>query len=170
LPNGNTVLTSGGWRTYTTKERLNRKYRVWSEKGIWYIKEPATGNTLEFFDGITFDGSGKLVGEAKTIDHVRIKAVKKKIAAYIKLVDDLIQIPIPDDGDCWNCRFNFGNGSCLESHLEEKYIHGSVIYRALEEKGYRDPALIMRMGVKQSIKDALRRYFTKRLLPEVQAK
>ena len=176
-PNGNIEYTTGGWRTYTTKERLNRKARVWSEKGIWYIIEPATGNKLEFYDGITFDKEGKLVGEVKELDHKRIKAVKKKIAVFIKAIDELETIPFPDSGDCWDCSMQTNEGktlgdvtknhSHLESHLDELYIHGSLIYNALKERGYPNPALIMQMNCKTSIKHAVRRYIKKRLLPEL---
>lgn len=177
-PNGDTELTSGGWRTYTTKERLNRKFNVWSDKGIWYIKEPATGNTLTYFDGIKFDSAG-YAKETKEIDIKHINRIKRKIAKYVKLVDDLESIPFPNSGDCWDCCMKTkegltlgdatGNHTHLESHLEDGYLHGSIIYNALQEKGYNNPAFIMQCGIKDAIKRALRRYFMRRLLPEVQA-
>jgi hypothetical protein len=179
-PNGNTTLDCNGWRTVTTKVRFNSRFQVWADKGVWYIKEPATGKTLPYFDGITFDSTGKVVGEVKEYDFAKIKAVKAKIAKYIKLVDNMKTIPMPDSGDCWFCLMKTNEGkswgdvsdnhSHLESHLDEGYIFGSIIYNALAEKGYQDPGLIMYMKCKTSIKDALRRYLTKRLLPEVQAK
>jgi len=178
-PNGNVTLTSGGWRTSTTKMRFNSKFNVWTDKGVWYIKEPATAKVLPFFDGVTFDSTGKLVGKVEAPDFEKIKAVKKNIAKYIKLVDTLNTIPMPSNGDCWYCLMQtqqgqslgdaFKDTSHLESHLEEGYLFGSIIFNALKEKGYKDPGLIMYMNCKTSIKAALRRYFTKRLLPEVQA-
>jgi hypothetical protein len=179
LPNGDTVLDSGGWLTYTTKERLNRRYKVWSKNSVWYIEEPATGNTLHFFDGITFDGCGKVKGEVKVIDEEKIKATKARIRNYVRLADRLKEIPFPDAGDCWSCMMQTKDGqsigdafkdtSHLEMHLEEGYLHGSIIYNALKEKGYHNPAVIMQMGIKDSIKRALRTYLTKRLIPEIQA-
>lgn len=179
FPDGKTVLDSGGWRTSTTKMRFNYKFNVWTDKGIWYIKEPSTGKTLPYFDGITFNKNGKLVGKVIAPDFEKIKAVKKNIAAYVKLVDALDTIPMPNRGDCWCCAFKTKEGktmgdirkdnSHLEQHLEEKYLHGSIIFNALADKGYCDPALLMHMNCKTSIKCALRRYLTKRLLPLVQA-
>jgi hypothetical protein len=178
-PNGDVTLTSGGWRTSTTKERLNSKYSVWSDKGIWYIKEPATAKVIPFFDGVTFDAAGNLKGQTHVVDFNKIKDIKKKIAKYVKLVDTLNPIPMPDGGDCWYCLMTTQSGETLgdisknsdhlESHLEEGYIFGSIIFNALKEKGYPHPALIMQMRCVTSIKAALRRYLTKRLLPEVQA-
>ena len=48
------ILNSGGWRTPTTKDRINKfsPIRVNQEKGKWYV------NSLLFFDGITFDKAG----------------------------------------------------------------------------------------------------------------
>jgi hypothetical protein len=179
FPNGKTVLDTGGWRTSTTKMRLNYKFNVWTDKGVWYIKEPATARVLPFFDGITFNKQGKVVGKIQAPDFEKIKAVKKNIAAYIKLVDKLESIPMPDSGDCWYCLMVTNEGktwgdtsqdhSHLESHLEEGYIFGAIIYNALKEKGYQYPEVIMQMNCKTSIKFALRRYLNRRLLPTLQS-
>jgi len=43
---GTTVLDSGGWRTVTTKDRINRfgpqGARVWSDRGEWRIERTTT--------------------------------------------------------------------------------------------------------------------------------
>lgn len=180
FPNGDKTLTSGGWRTVTTKLRFNDSgFRVWTNKGVWYITEPATSKVIPFFDGITFDAAGNVKGNSYIVDFAKIKAVKKQIAKYIKLVDTLNPIPFPSNGDCWYCAMKTQEGKSLgdafkdtdhlENHLEEGYIHGSIIFNALKEKGYREPALIMRMNCKTSIKSALRRYLSRRLMPELQA-
>ena len=131
-PNGDRVLDSGGWRTYTTKERLNRQFRVWSDKGIWYVSEPATGKALSYFDGITFDAKGNVKGVVQEVNLKEVRKVKRKIAKYIKLVDELESIPFPEAGDCWYCALKNKNGqtmgdvsndsSHLESHLTENYL------------------------------------------------
>jgi hypothetical protein len=50
----NTItLNSGGYRTYTTKDRMNaclRQYRVFQHNWNWYIS--AGGAQTEYFDGI----------------------------------------------------------------------------------------------------------------------
>lgn len=52
-------LDSGGWRTATTKKRINQALRYWcinaklrQSSGIWFVEDPA-GATHRFYDGIT---------------------------------------------------------------------------------------------------------------------
>ena len=52
---------------------------------------------------------------------------------------------------------------CLMSHLEEGYIHGSLIYNALKARGYPRPKLIFKMGLTGSIRRGVRKYFRKKL-------
>lgn len=53
---GNYILNSGGWRTVTTKSRINQysPIGVCQKKGVWYI------NDQPFRDGMRIDPSGKL--------------------------------------------------------------------------------------------------------------
>lgn len=55
-PDGTITLNSGGWRTPTTKERINRYlptgYTLIQDKHTWYIKQPNGADVL-FQDGIT---------------------------------------------------------------------------------------------------------------------
>lgn len=56
--NGDTVLNSGGWRTLTTKARINEfsRFVVVQEKYNWYVQVGGyTGQLIPFYDGITFD-------------------------------------------------------------------------------------------------------------------
>jgi hypothetical protein len=56
-------LFTGGWKTVTTKERLNgvlsrvSSFRVKQEKGQWFIVNEY-GRKLQFEEGITFDLDG----------------------------------------------------------------------------------------------------------------
>lgn len=68
LPDGRYVLNSGGWRTVTTKERINRyaPVRVWSHKGEWYVYE--NGEWREpFYDGIIV---GSAYAKEMTVDKI----------------------------------------------------------------------------------------------------
>ena len=49
---GRAVLSSGGWRTVTTKERLNRyaPCRVYQQRGEWFVQHG--GATVPFHDGL----------------------------------------------------------------------------------------------------------------------
>lgn len=55
------ILNSGGWRTVTTKTRMNQAanqfglgYGVYQRKGEWFVDTP-DGQTLEFKDGMMID-------------------------------------------------------------------------------------------------------------------
>lgn len=178
--NGNIELNSGGWRTCTTKLRFNdfSPLRVNTDKGVWYVYNGGA-EPIPYYDGITFNKDLQVVSKGKAPNFDRIKEIKKQIAKYVKLVDSLNPIPMPNQGDCWECCFKDSKGRTwgdmkagqdhLLNHLKEDYIFGSIIFNALQERGYPNPALLMQMNVKVTIKQALRRYFTKRLLPDIQS-
>lgn len=181
FPNGDIQLNSGGWRTVTTKLRFNSysPVRVYSDKGIWYVNQP-NDKPIPYVDGMIFDSNGlvKDKGKLNSPDLKEVNKLKKQIGKYVKLVDSLNPIPFPNNGDCWYCCMHdtatnkplgdsVGDISHLMDHLKEGYIHGSIIFNALKERGYKDPGLIIHMQIKDSIKRTLRKYLYKRLLPEV---
>jgi hypothetical protein len=53
------VLNSGGWRTETTKNNMNRigegKFYVFSENGDWYVKTKKRKMEFPFVDGVEFN-------------------------------------------------------------------------------------------------------------------
>lgn len=59
---GTVTLNSGGWRTATTKTRINQfanefcggRFGVYQNKGDWFVRLP-DGKECEFYDGIAFD-------------------------------------------------------------------------------------------------------------------
>lgn len=77
MPNGDTVLSSGGWRTVTTKQRINaylhRDYGITQSNYEWYLTrtewEPDTdGGTrpvekerVPFYDGIKITRTVKII-------------------------------------------------------------------------------------------------------------
>ncbi len=50
------VLDSGGFRTKTTKQRMNEvlqgQYIVYAEKGKWFVQNRGTGERMPFEDGM----------------------------------------------------------------------------------------------------------------------
>lgn len=60
-PNSTFTLNSGGYRTQTTKRRIN-KYSpavVVQQKGIWYLCDPTnTEAKFEFYDNVIVDVTG----------------------------------------------------------------------------------------------------------------
>ena len=56
------TLRSGGYRSTTTKSRLNallrltgRKLSIYQQNFVWYVYDGALGERVEFHDGITFE-------------------------------------------------------------------------------------------------------------------
>jgi hypothetical protein len=143
-PDGTIKLNSGGWRTVTTKERMNRYLpcgRIYQDKGIWYY----SGGRLEqaivaYSDGMVIDAkTGKPIDyDPDEID--RIKRILKQINHFCKEMDKLEELPEPSQGDCWGCLM-FQTTDCLQSHLDEVYIHGSLIVRAMKDQGHSDAYL-----------------------------
>lgn len=161
---GSYILNSGGWRTHTTKERINRfvpGLRLHQEKGIWYV------NGEVFYDGIHFTDDHVLKSNPIP-DPIKANAkIKRKIAKFVKQIDDIKEIPIPNAGDCWICSMFGPDKTCLESHLDENYLHGSLIVNALRDKGYKDDQLPFVITSKWAVKNALRRYLTRNLIKDI---
>ena len=60
------VLNSGGWKTVTTKRKMNQAsvqfelgFSVFQDKGEWFVILP-NRNTVDFVDGMTFSRDGKI--------------------------------------------------------------------------------------------------------------
>lgn len=131
------VLNSGGWRTRTTRDRLDealRRFcvpgcapRGYQNKGITYV-----GSEV-FYDGMVVKRDGTIQKNKRraAAEIARTFRLKKLIDRYCKKLASLEQFPAPNAGDCLICRF--GSDTCLESHLKEQYIHGSLIMRVLQD-------------------------------------
>ena len=84
----NVTLSTGGWQSMTTKERLNTfsPFRVGSHKGQWTVTTDA--GTFPFSDGCTFNAvTGAPVGRTVANGDKAARQLaqdKKLIAAYVK--------------------------------------------------------------------------------------
>lgn len=66
LPNGEITLNTGGWKSVTTKRKMNQAsrqfgldYQVFQVKGVWYVGHGEAGNLREFVgDVIVLRGEG----------------------------------------------------------------------------------------------------------------
>ena len=183
-PNGNLVLDSGGWKTPTTKARINEygKVQVWTDRGTWYIGGSWNNKTgrLAFYDGIEVTPDGKpvsanveatasMVAKADT-------ALKARIKAFVGKLDKMETLPEPNNGDCWFCLFHDQDGKSwgdassntehFRHHIRDGYLHGSLILNAMKAQGYRDTGIgyywhLFNRGDKwarAAIKRALRQY------------
>lgn len=145
-PDGKVVLNSGGWKTVTTKARLNEYsgLNISQNKGIWSVSKPGDWkNSVLFKDDMSFDGQ-KFSDYNKS--EKKENELRKKIRDYSKLVVSSLPLAQPSGGDCWYChlRENKTNkplGDCTHntehflSHFKEKYVVPSLVFNALEYCG-----------------------------------
>lgn len=113
---GRITLTSGGWKTKTTNDRINiglqgTPYRLVASRAGWMITQAREGesvwdtpNRVPFYDGIRLpDAFGRSRAKAE-----REQAKAAKLQATIRdYVTRNIQrgkpLAPPDSGDCWHC-------------------------------------------------------------------
>lgn len=181
-------IYTDGWKTPTTKDRLNnfgKGFFIWQENRRWYISDKM-GNKSLFYEGACIQNGCLTRIEEKDS---RTDKLEKLINKYCAKIGKLDKIPMPDQGDCWYClgeaklsdnlnQAEYGvlhsdgsyeskdweatEDSCLLSHLEEGYIHGSLIFNALKYSG-RNPILFLQMGLTGDIRRAVRKYFRGKL-------
>ncbi len=179
-PDGKVVVTSGGFRSKTTKDRINAYLppgfpRVWQAKGVW------TYGGAPLMDGDTISRAGKLApakGRAK--EPARIAALTKRINLHAQRCADAIPLPMPSGGDDWFSALVVsegpdkgktlgeatGNTSHLEGNMEEGYVVPSLVLRALEATDAGDAIKAATFGqcasfegiAKDRVRKAVRRY------------
>lgn len=145
-PDGSVICNTGGWKTHTTKDRLNEylPVRIWQKAGRWFLGE--NGKTVEFADGMIIHADGTIAGAKSQSSADQEKALQKRIKAYCEGLKKALPLPRPGAGDCFYCAMRevtTGNplGECnhdtshLDSHMEENYFVPSLVWRALEKGG-----------------------------------
>ena len=181
-PDGEIKLNTGGWKTLTTKDRINTytPFTVRSENSIWKIK--IADKIYNFKDNMIIYPNGKVDGATTAEEIDTFLKNKKRINAYVTKFGDALPVEQPGGGDCWHCAFTteagktmgdtFKDTNHLWSHIKENYFVPSLLYSAMKEAGYNDFAVGI-YGVfkdtsnytsKDLAKRALRRYLHKRLL------
>jgi hypothetical protein len=147
--NGDIVLDTDGWRTVTTKQRMNEFQNVamvWSERGVWYVTLGHNGwnheNAIPYADGITLHSDGMVSGVGDEPDNRVRKRISQYVAGYIAAMESG-KVPAPDNGDCFYCSMRdmsthrplgevTSNTDHLDSHIKEKYYVPSLLARAIE--------------------------------------
>ena len=168
---GTYTLNSGGWRTPTTKDRINTygPVNISAVGGHWQVYRAPDwySNPLALFkDGMRVTKTGKLIGaggklETKREDKLRAQ-VKAFCAEYIRRLYDG-ELPAPGGGDCWGCsmvntdpaakdQYPMGR-DCVRGHIKEKYYFGSLIVRAFKAQGM-GPAHMTNLGALFRIPEA----------------
>lgn len=161
-PGGRVILESGGWRTLTTKTRMNealsqlprdpegsyRRFQVSSDRGVWYVSVPK-GDSYEsvvYKDGMSISPGGRIKGAAKPEAVKTQQAERNKIKKYATDFVKALQagkVPAPSGGDCWMCSMTDGFGKSLgdgdkthiKSHIKERYFVPSLLFVAVEASG-----------------------------------
>ncbi len=168
MPDGRIKVTSGGWKTMTTKARLNDAlrsygYRLDSDKGVWKVSNGA--DRVPFIDGMILPDAFSGEARAQAQAHADAQAaLKRDIKRFVtKTIVTGQPLPLPGSGDCWYCMMfdaepepgqpkYLGNDSEKEakprgstdhllSHIEEGYMHGSLIVNAFRNVGYSNHAI-----------------------------
>lgn len=156
---GTVVLDSGGWLTYTTKDRINtylpRDWSLYQERGSWYVVrhvyrdfDPATEDepqpervTYLFADGMTLCPDGTVMGAGKAPP----KGEQARILRYVRafMAEFRKGGMRVTGGDCWYCymreektgaplgEYN-DNPDHIREHIAEKYYVPSLLARAVE--------------------------------------
>lgn len=168
------IVNSGGWRTVTTKARINEfsNLNLYQDHSQWFI------NGFPYYDGIIFDNDGNLVSKEAEDRSVDIAKMKKRISRYIANINK-DNLPKPNIGDCWFCLMQTENGQNmgdrlkdtghLLEHLNENYLHGSILVNSMREYGFQDHqiGLHYKLKVVDTFKRALRKYLQKRLIQNI---
>ena len=161
---GSTVLDSGGWKTVTTKERINwglpDGWSLWQERGIWTLHTRLVNPPAEytFADGMSIEGDDTTV-KGEGADPKATQKLRKRVQKYSKdYIDAMLagEVPAPSAGDCFYCAMREANpgkvsgiesgngrtlGECFKdqdhilSHLEESYFVPSLLPCAFETFG-----------------------------------
>tara|TARA_Y100000034_G_scaffold6889_1_gene7606 strand:- start:44 stop:820 length:777 start_codon:yes stop_codon:yes gene_type:complete len=152
-PDGRTVLDSGGWRTYTTKDRINAytsgAHYLHQLDGIWYLGD---GWPSAFEDGITIHPDGSRTWPAPIAGALNRTQLDDRIVAYARAFGRAVDagtIGLPDGGDCWGCLFGtdadpdlhpLGTDHLLEHFggtvdQPDPYFVPSLLFRAFGQHG-----------------------------------
>jgi hypothetical protein len=172
-------LNAGGWQTVTTKSRLCEftPARIYQKRGVWFLQDETP-----FFDGIRVDENGNPINVDSAPSNLveRKKRLDRMTSKYIRaFAEDAIQngLKDPNSGDCLYCQIFLQqqNSQASEdlthiySHLEECYFVPSLLFRAIKERGYANPAFIWSLikrdaenGRAETLKQCLRHFFSKR--------
>jgi hypothetical protein len=153
FPDGTTTFNSCGWKTPTTKERINwflpDGFSLYQEKSVWYIEDYLWSNTQGrvvngkwiFADGIAIKNGTVYNAGAEDTTKDTIKFIKKYVDGYIKALLAM-EVESPSAGDCFYCVMKNDDGknlgeslndnSHILSHMEESYYVPSLLVNAFK--------------------------------------
>jgi hypothetical protein len=130
-------INSGGWRTMSTKERINEflpgEFRITQKDSVWYL------NGLPYYDGMIVRRDK--IGSRSTLkskeELTRIGKTKRQVKEYLKKLETMIdkkELQDPGSGDCWLCVVNT-DPRHIQGHLDEMYVVPTLVYNAIQDNG-----------------------------------
>lgn len=172
-PDGTYELNSGGWRTPTTRDRINNyaPARTFQHRRQMMICAPGDwANAVPFWDGVRVNGDGQIVNMADAPDVAPAERLRKTIDRYARgfvaalASDDTADGPggleAPSAGDCWYClmfeRAGMGSNDHLLAHLGADgdaggdsafYFVPTLAVNALRETGRTDLGIGLVLGM-----------------------
>jgi hypothetical protein len=154
-PDGRITLDSGGWRTVTTKDRIDKyaPINLWTRNGQWFVGPNwnYTGAEAIYQDGMVINPDLSFSGvmslkEAKAEQKLRSE-VRKYAKGYLAALK-AGKVPAPSGGDCWYCSLkevgtgkplgeltDKGQNGHIREHMKKKYYVPSLAWNALEAMG-----------------------------------
>jgi len=148
FPDKTIILSSGGYQTMTTKDRLNKiipeGFNLYQQFGLWFLSDYQNDKVYPFCDGIMILPDRTVTGY--DTEYQSKITLRKDIKKYAKgFMNALIngKVDKPYAGDCMYCFMRevntnkpwgetSSNTDHLQSHFDEKYYVGSLFYRAVE--------------------------------------
>ena len=145
-----TILNSGGWKTTTTKNRINEYMPIgyiYQNKGVWYIGQ----SDVVFQDGCYCqDGKWYNVGHSSKAINKQRKACRKYAKDFTKAMFSG-KVDQPGPGDCFYCGMvtvddkqplgeALKNKDHIESHIKENYFVPSLLVNACKMFGVSNAA------------------------------
>ena len=103
---GRIELFSGGWHTFTTKERINWYLPgvLYQKRGQWIVTHG--GTEYLFADGMTLYPDGRVTG-GESMDRFKANLkLRQRAQRYAKSYVVALRngkVPAPSNGDCWYC-------------------------------------------------------------------
>lgn len=114
-----------------TRKNLNKllepEYTITTKNYSWEISSKNKSSIL--FPYFKIDGNGSFAHIYERDE--REEEYRKSFKLYSDKLISLEEAPFPTTGDCFSCMA--GNSVCSYTHLEEKYVHGTLIFKAFKE-------------------------------------
>ena len=147
---GTILLDCNGWRSKTTKERLNVftpfGVEIYQSSGVWYLAIQHEEHVYEDGMVLSTDPLGVVSDQVDKDEHKKVvNNLVDRINGYSKLCANSIPLDVPSAQDCWYCHLLTEEGETLgdsikgnqhlELHMDEEYVVPSLVWQALKESG-----------------------------------